>query len=492
LMSLFRNLTNIYISLGELSRIDSVSKIALNLWNPRWKSIDSKLAILNNLGIAQAIRGDTVGATVTLRKAYHEAAGYNNIQYIQKGMVNLGSLKGMIGDLDSAYFFFNEAANISRANTDMETYMGLMINLANIDREKGRYKKASITYDTVYNVAERLENTENLANVQNARANLYAKMGQFEQAFDYLNSFINIREKYLDEERVKSVTEMMEKYESEKKARQIQQLEVDKLDAALANEQIKNTRNRYMYIGIGVLLLAIGIWTRLLYMRRSRSAIQREKDISEGLLLNILPESVANELKLKGHADAKHYPLATILFSDFKNFTPIASEMNAADLVLEINICFQAFDNIITTRGIEKIKTIGDSYMAAGSIPENNTATALDVVYAGLEMQQFVNSRKKERDALQLPAFEMRVGIHSGPVVAGIVGVKKFQYDLWGDTVNIASRMESNAETGSVNISEATYQLIKDNKDLTFISRGMVHAKGKGEMAMYFVNRIPS
>ena len=227
--------------------------------------------------------------------------------------------------------------------------------------------------------------------------------------------------------------------------------------------------------------------------RRTQKALKR----SDELLLNILPEEVAEELKAKGHADAKHFDNVTILFTDFKGFTEASEKMTPQELVEELNTCFKAFDGIITARGIEKIKTIGDAYMCAGGLPDPKTSSPADVVHAALEMQAFMTSRKTERDAAGLPAFEMRVGIHTGPVVAGIVGVKKFQYDIWGDTVNTASRMESSGEVGQVNISEATYVLVREVKEardgkevaaFTFTPRGKVQAKGKGELAMYFIS----
>ena len=487
LMSLYANLTNVYLSLGENSRVDSVTKVVLSAWNPAWKNKESRFAVLNNLGIAQATNGDAIASTNTFHQAFREAKADANQRYIEKALINLGSIKGMTEDLDSAYFFFNIAAGNAKKNTDLDSYMSLLINLANLDMQRGRHKSAMATLDSVYALADTLKSTENLAYVQRSRADLYSRLKNYKAAYQYLDEYIQINKQFLDEERVKAVTEMMEKYESEKKARQIQQLELDKLDATLKTERITNTRNRYLYIGIVFLLGAVGIFSRLQYVNKSRAAIQKEKDISEGLLLNILPASVAEELKQKGFAEAMHHDVATILFSDFKGFTTISETLTAAQLVEEINVCFKAFDHIMTKYGIEKIKTIGDAYMAAAGIPANNTATVLDSIHAAIEMQDFILNRIEERNQQQLPSFQMRIGLHTGSVVAGIVGVKKFQYDIWGDTVNIASRMESSGMVGKVNISEVTYQHIKDNPDLEFTPRGKIAAKGKGEMEMYFV-----
>jgi class 3 adenylate cyclase len=224
------------------------------------------------------------------------------------------------------------------------------------------------------------------------------------------------------------------------------------------------------------------------YVRRSRAAIRKEKEISEGLLLNILPAAVADELKTKGHADAHYFDDITILFSDFQGFTTISETMTPSQLVSEINICFKTFDDITTRYGIEKIKTIGDSYMAAGGLNQETSSTK-SAILAALDMQEFIQARKAELDAQGLPSFGMRLGIHTGPVVAGVVGVKKFQYDLWGDTVNTASRMESHGEVGEINISEETWLRIKDDPTFVCTPRNKMYVKGKGEMSMYFVRR---
>ncbi|MEN8798355.1 MAG: adenylate/guanylate cyclase domain-containing protein, partial [Flavobacteriaceae bacterium] len=216
--------------------------------------------------------------------------------------------------------------------------------------------------------------------------------------------------------------------------------------------------------------------------------IEKEKDRSENLLLNILPSEIAEELKLKGSVDAQDFDEVSVLFTDFKGFTTRSEKLSARELVEEINLCFEAFDHICGRYKIEKIKTIGDAYMAGGGLPVPSDDAVKNTVLAALEMQAFMGKRAIEKEASNEIPFEMRVGIHTGPVVAGIVGVKKFQYDIWGDTVNTASRMESSGEVGKINISQATYDIIKDDPQFSFEERGKIKAKGKGVVEMYFVS----
>jgi class 3 adenylate cyclase/CHASE1-domain containing sensor protein len=232
-----------------------------------------------------------------------------------------------------------------------------------------------------------------------------------------------------------------------------------------------------------ILLLCIAISVGLFY-----HLFQYFK--SENLLLNILPAEIAHELKANGKSDARYFESATILFSDFKDFTETAARLTAPELVEEINYCFKGFDSITEKFKIEKIKTIGDAYMAAGGLPIPNIDSVRNTVLAAIEMQDFMIRKKAQNEAANKTVFEMRVGVHTGPVVAGIVGVKKFQYDIWGDTVNTAYRVENVGETGKVNISQATYELIKDDATFSFESRGKIEVKGKGEIEMWFVEKV--
>jgi class 3 adenylate cyclase len=211
----------------------------------------------------------------------------------------------------------------------------------------------------------------------------------------------------------------------------------------------------------------------------------RQTQISNELLLNILPEEVATELKETGKCHPKLIKEATVMFADIKDFSQLSEIVSPQELITELNECFSEFDRIIAANGLEKIKTIGDAYMAAGGVPIPDEDHVERIVDAALEIQKFVAGLATSKGYEGTRAIQLRIGIHTGPVIAGIVGIKKFAYDIWGDTVNIASRMESSGEAGKVNISESTYQLVKDRFNCTY--RGKVNAKNKGVIDMYYV-----
>ncbi|MEZ4739994.1 MAG: adenylate/guanylate cyclase domain-containing protein, partial [Flavobacteriales bacterium] len=338
----------------------------------------------------------------------------------------------------------------------------------------------------------------------------YKAMGNGKEALRYFEQMVMLKDSVFNEENTKKLTRLEMQYEFDKKEAATR-AEQDRKDAIALQElkRQKLVRNGFMG-GFAVVLLFAGVFLF------QRNRINKEKNRSEELLLNILPEEVAEELKAKGEAEAVLIDHVTVLFTDFKGFTAMAEQLSPKELVNDLNVCFSEFDRIMEKYGIEKIKTIGDAYMAAGGLPTPNNTHATDVIKAAFEMRDFIAEGKARKVSAGLPFFEIRIGIHTGPVVAGIVGVKKFSYDICGDTVNTASRMEISGEVGQVNISEATYRLVRDavigedgvasthgvdphrtgdgtgyspTPAFTFTPRGKVQAKGKGEMEMYFVER---
>ena len=268
---------------------------------------------------------------------------------------------------------------------------------------------------------------------------------------------------------------------------QASKLELQKSQIELHTSQ----RNLILALIAIIGLIAIGAIVRYLETKKHNKILHSKNEIIEGerkkseqLLLNILPAVVANELKMNGVAVAKRYEYATVFFSDFKNFSQIAKSLSPEKLVSQLDFHFKAFDKIIEKYSIEKIKTIGDAYMCVSGLPEKNPNSAVDIINAALEIQAYLNELKKEKPKKGQPYFEARIGIHTGPLVAGVVGSKKFAYDVWGDTVNIAARLESKGEVGKVNISHSTYKLVRGKYNC--IPRGKIPIKNRGEIEMYF------
>jgi class 3 adenylate cyclase len=266
--------------------------------------------------------------------------------------------------------------------------------------------------------------------------------------------------------------------------------------------KLEEEKNQQLYLGIIASLIAVGISIIALIGRQlanrklakknteiqeQKAIIEAEKKKAETLLLNILPKEVAEELKEKGFAEPRYYETVTVLFTDFKGFTQVAEKLQPQEIVEMLNFFFQKFDEIAAKHNLEKIKTIGDAYMCAGGIPNGNSTNPIDTVKAGLEMQEFMRQWNLERLVKGELTFELRLGINTGSLVAGVIGRNKFAYDIWGDTVNLASRMESSGEVGKVNISGATYEWVRDQFDCIY--RGKVAAKHKGEVDMYFVEK---
>ncbi len=222
----------------------------------------------------------------------------------------------------------------------------------------------------------------------------------------------------------------------------------------------------------------------------AQKEMEQEKIKSDQLLLNILPEEIARELRENGSTAPVHYKSVSVMFTDFKGFTQIAETMTPNELINELDSCFSYFDSLMDRFKLEKLKTIGDSYMCAGGIPIINNTHPVDAILAALEIQAVMNEAKKLRLSMDLPFWELRLGIHTGSLIAGVIGEKKFAYDVWGDTVNIASRMEASGTPEMVNISKSTYEIVKDFFHCEY--RGKIPAKNKGYVEMYYVRGIRS
>ncbi|PHI19419.1 hypothetical protein CEQ90_12935 [Lewinellaceae bacterium SD302] len=271
------------------------------------------------------------------------------------------------------------------------------------------------------------------------------------------------------------------------------QAELRAAEAEVAQNESENLRNYAIGIGSILLLLSGLLYTRFVSKRRdakalaaSNAELAESRERSDELLLNILPANIAEELKQNGKAAARKFEDTTILFSDFVNFTSISEKLGPEDLVKELDVCFRAFDEIVDQYDdVEKIKTIGDAYMVAHGL-DNRKSIPVNLIEAAKQMQEFLARRGEERTRLGLPYFTSRIGLHTGPVVAGVVGVRKFAYDVWGDTVNTAARVENQCEPGRINVSETTYRLIKYQFECQY--RGKVMAKNKGYIDMYYVN----
>lgn len=263
-------------------------------------------------------------------------------------------------------------------------------------------------------------------------------------------------------------------------------------NAHLALREAESNRRFYYAIMAALLLLSVG--AAFSYFRARQHArilaekntlIRQEQQRSEELLLNILPQRVAEELKKLGRTEARFHPNVTVLFADFVGFSRIAEQLSPQQLVNELDVCFHHFDDIIARHGLEKIKTIGDAYMCAGGLVEGADAQVREMINAALEMQQWLDVWNADRERQGLPRFDARIGIHRGPVVAGVVGSRKFAFDIWGDTVNVAARVEQAGVGGRINISGEVYEVAKAYYPCQY--RGKIEAKNKGTIDMYFV-----
>ena len=481
------NLANIYLKLNE----DSLALINYDKAVELCDSIGEARFMSNALQSMGSIMRDMKEYGLSLKyyeKGLELRQALGSKRLIANSYHDLGTVYEDMGSLDKAYDYFEKAMTIRKDRGYKSNLAFSLMKLGDIESKNLNYGSAISYCQEAYEIGKDLLSSRINKDACNCLYKVYKASGNGERALYYHE----LKLAFEDSLQIDETKEQLQRIEFEKlMVADSLQREEEKLRIEMEHQKEitrkENFRNYSIAGGVFFLFLALGFYSRMNYIKRSKSIIEEEKNRSENLLLNILPYEIAQELKENGEALARDFENVSIMFTDFKSFTQTSSNLSAGELVKEINYCFKGFDEIIEKYGIEKIKTIGDAYMAAGGLPVPGENSTKNTVLAALEMQEFIRNRKIQNDKDGKVSFEMRVGVHTGPVVAGIVGVKKFQYDVWGDTVNTASRMESHGEVGKVNLSRHTFELLKDDPDFTFEKREKIEVKGKGELDMYFV-----
>lgn len=526
------HLARIYAYYGDVQKEVAEYVKAIDLY----KQLDHPpgiAAVHSDLALMYYDQHDYAPAFKNARKAVALDQPYHDPVALHRDYNNLAIIYEHTGPIGSAIYYHKIAVDYAYQSKDPHDIGLSLSNLGNNYSMAGAYQLAADTLLKALKIRSAIGSKRGLAYTNNRLAYLYTqtrdlKKARFyaEQSLDYAEQLSELKIKRMAYNTLMNIAELENKPDEVYRYAKLVRVLEDSLHNSSNTKEITKTIMRYEFqqqeladslanyakeiklkaeydtqilkekyirnvlfaVGLSLLILAIGLYYRFRFIKKSRYELQLEKNRSDDLLLNILPYEVAEELKLKGKSEARDFEKVTVLFSDFKGFTQASEKLTAKELVKELNACFKAFDEIIEKFRLEKIKTIGDAYMAAGGLNASNNSQPQDVVRAGLAMQEFMRNHAKELEEKGLPYFKMRVGIHTGPVVAGIVGVKKFQYHIWGDTVNTASRMESSGDVGKVNVSQATYELLKPNPQFAFESRGKIKAKGKGEMEMWFVS----
>jgi len=390
---------------------------------------------------------------------------------------NLGMAYAETNRKEIAEDYMNKAIVILEELNELYPISVYLTYLADIYIDKGDLNQALVYSTRSLDLATEHALKNEISDAHHKLSEIYNLQNNKELAFDHYKKHILYRDSINDIETVEKLANQRTDFEVSQK-----QIEVNLSEQKRKSQQI-------ISMATGGIALLIGILTYLLYrnnkyIKKTSKIIQKEKDKSDKLLLNILPAQTAQELKENGKVAAKRYDSVSVLFADFVGFTKYAESLAPENLVQTIDHYFTKFDEIMKDFEIEKIKTIGDAYMCASGLPTHTEDHTLRLINAAIAMKDYVKTETKKSPDQR--ALNIRIGINSGPVVAGVVGSSKFAYDIWGDTVNTASRLESYSVPGKINISETTYQLIKEHFECT--EREPLEVKSKGFINMYFVH----
>lgn len=393
----------------------------------------------------------------------------------------LGLLYSRKGQPDMALRYFEEALK-KTSEIGNKLYMAqTYLRLARFYQDQHQNELALNHYEKARELAAEIKAGQELKQALIGLSAIYGAYGDYKNAFLFSNRSVILGDSlYLF-----AADSLQLKYAVGLKEKEIALLTKDKDLQELDLKRQKIQKNALM-AGLALIFVIVGILYRDYRNKvKTNNLLDHQKAEIEGLLLNILPAEVAKELQEEGYATPKYFDHATVLFTDFKGFTKLADVLSPQELVAELNECFMAFDDIIEKYNLEKIKTIGDSYMCAGGIPTPDSSATIKMIEASFDIIDYLKEWNTKRLAKGLAPWELRIGIHVGPLVAGVVGKKKYAYDIWGSTVNIASRMESAGEPGQVNVSSSVYDIIRHRYECRY--RGKISAKNIGEIDMYFV-----
>jgi class 3 adenylate cyclase/Tfp pilus assembly protein PilF len=437
-----------------------------------------------------------IGEIYFEKKDYASALNYykQSMKAYEKGspedlpypMNAIGKVFTSTGGYIAALSMHERALSLSKKIDNKQYIAQSFLGIADAYKNKKDLKSAIASYLEAEVAAKEANSLHELKIIYEGLAISYAATSDFKNAFKYQALFTSVINDLYNIEADKKLVHLQFDFDLQKKQGQIDLLTKDQ---TLKEVQLKRQmlERNTLIIGLSlVLLIAILIFRNYRIKVKTNKILDKQKVEIESLLLNILPAEVAKELQVTGKSKPREYDLVSVLFTDFKGFTSIADKMSPQDLVEELSSCFVAFDTIIEKNNLEKIKTIGDSYMCAGGIPTLDNQHPFNIVKAGLEIQKYIIENNKQREESGLVPWEIRIGIHVGPIVAGVVGKKKYAYDIWGSTVNIASRMESSGVPGQVNISASVYEIIKEKYNCIY--RGKIYAKNVGDVDMYLID----
>jgi class 3 adenylate cyclase len=448
---------------------------------PNLNNVKIQSAYLMGIGEVYSKREDHANAL----KKYEEALAINKDSPDYAHILTMiGKEERQLGNVEKAIDYFNRAYVTAKASDLVLDQVQTLLALGNTFR-KTDVQQALKAYMEAEPLAIELDANEELRDIYQGMALAYDDSGDYKNAYAYQNKYLELKDKIFNIETDDKIRGLQFDFELEKKENENSQLAKEVQISDLLAKRQKYALYATISSLVLVFVLAIGSYKRYRYVKKTNKIIEEEKNRSENLLLNILPDETAHELKTYGKVQAKKFESVTVMFTDFKGFTSYSQNLSPEKLVKTVDYYFSKFDAIMDKYDLEKIKTIGDAYMCAGGLHHPTEGHPHRMVEAAFEIAQVMQEAKKETDPDIVP-FEVRIGINSGAIVAGVVGTRKFAYDIWGDTVNVAARMEALSEPGRVNVSENTYLLIRDTYSCEH--RGQIHVKNKGMMDMYFVN----